>query len=545
MKRKLFAHLLLTAVVAFVLGACSSESADEKPVPHVSILANGSEIADNQVVQYIAEPNPFDEFVAGHDTEPTFSSDIPCKLEVTIDIPENQLDYFQWCGISHKCDNHKKGTFTRVQEKMNEPLGMELHAHFQKTVYTSCRVKVDVKANGERVRTFYLEYVYENNEVQPEPEPEPEAKLSVMANGKEISEGEVISYQAAKDLFGSMVAGHDTEPVFSTDIDSKLEVTIDIPENKLDHFQWCGITKECVDYNKGSYTRTLDKTSGDKTMELHAYFKAGVAATCRVNVVVKLNDKVERSFVLEYVYTVEEEKPLPDTEEFATPAKKSPVVVVSYTGQNCRYCPDQERSLEANRVKYGKENYFIAALHSLASYSQFEGTEHVSLYNEEASRYSAAMEIQAGLPHLVHNSVGTFVDDTYLEDQFKADDLLECTGSVVAVDGMYKVEINTRLRSNQKEFVKDKNIDILLWALENDIKAIQNDNGKWTYPLHQHIFRGSVNGFYGEKYEIGTPYHKTFSIPSAVSVVKNTDVIVFFKDHVTGEVYDAAQFKVN
>lgn len=235
----------------------------------------------------------------------------------------------------------------------------------------------------------------------------------------------------------------------------------------------------------------------------------------------------------------------PSQSEFAEPAFRSPVVAVEFTGQRCRYCPNLSRSLKEAQEKYGKKNYIITALHSLEDYSLDVGN-NVALFNAEAKKYAASIKVHDGLPQLAYNTLGSKVPDHVLDDLFKEDDLLECTGSVNINDkNEYVIKVKTRLRSNQIEAVDGKKIDILFWALENDIVAIQDDNGKWTFPAHQHIFRGSINGTWGESYEIGKEYQHTWAIPEGVSVKENTEVVVFFLDHESKTILDAAQFDVN
>ena len=230
-------------------------------------------------------------------------------------------------------------------------------------------------------------------------------------------------------------------------------------------------------------------------------------------------------------------------DEYADAALRSPVVAVEFTGQRCRYCPDMARALKANQERYGKENYIITALHHLSDFSSLPG-KHVSLFHPEAEKYAASIDIHSGLPQLAYNTLGPTVSDLYLDQMFQEPDLLECTGTVsYTQDKHYVIDLQTRLRRDRQEFVEGKQIDILFWALENDIVAFQDDNGKNTYPAHQHIFRGSINGTWGEPYEIGTHYSKTWKIPQEVLEDANTEVVVFFLDHDTRTILDAGQFK--
>lgn len=156
---KKFIYLLLVSVFTIAFTACSDDDEPEMKVK-VNIQNNGKEINNNDVITYNAEADVFGEFVAGPVSDPSIKTSEPCKLEVSITIPENELDYIQWCGIDHAClDYRESGTFTRSNDKAQNE-AMEMHAHFKAGVYTSCKVKVDVKVNDKPVRTFYIEYVY-------------------------------------------------------------------------------------------------------------------------------------------------------------------------------------------------------------------------------------------------------------------------------------------------------------------------------------------------------------------------------------------------
>ena len=156
---KKFIYLLVLSVFTLTFSACSDDD-EPKGNNQISITSNGVEIKNNDVVTYTAEADVFGEMVAGHNSEPSFKSKTPCKLEVSITLPENDLEYLQWCGITKECLNYKeKGTYTRVKDNVQEE-AMEMHAHFKTQTYTTCKVLVDVNINGKAERTFFIEYIY-------------------------------------------------------------------------------------------------------------------------------------------------------------------------------------------------------------------------------------------------------------------------------------------------------------------------------------------------------------------------------------------------
>lgn len=228
--------------------------------------------------------------------------------------------------------------------------------------------------------------------------------------------------------------------------------------------------------------------------------------------------------------------------KFAEPALRSPMVAVEFTGQRCRYCPNQARALQEYQDKLGKENYIIAALHHLTSFSQLpEG--QVSLYNEEAMNYAESLEIHEGLPQLAYNSLGPWRSDVPLEEVMKEDDIMECIGTATYnSNNEYNVNIKTRLRRNTKNALDGMQVDVVLWTLENKIVAFQDDNGEYTYPEHNHIFRGSINTTWGEAYEVGSEYNKTLKAPESVLDIKNTEIVALFIDHESRKILDACSF---
>lgn len=228
--------------------------------------------------------------------------------------------------------------------------------------------------------------------------------------------------------------------------------------------------------------------------------------------------------------------------QFATPALRSPIVAVEFTGQRCRYCPNMSRALIENQLKYGKENYIITALHHLESYSKLPDGQ-VSLYNEEAMTYAESMEVHEGLPQLAYNTLGPLRSDLTLEEKFKEDDLLDCVGKVTYNnENEYNINFETTLRRNMKTSLDGKQVDVVMWTLENGIVAFQDDNGNYIYPEHNHIFRGSINTTWGEDYIVGTEYSKVWKAPTSVKDISKTEIVVMFIDHDTRLILDAACF---
>ena len=160
--RKYF-YLLFAVVLACVYVACSNDG-ESIETSLISIQNKGVEVQNNDVLQFDAAENFFGEMVAGHETEPTFIAKSPCKIEVTITLPDNNLDYFKWCGFTDECSVYcEPGAYTRIVEQLVSKAGMAVHASFKSGEFASCLVRVDVKVNGKAERTFFLQYNYSDN----------------------------------------------------------------------------------------------------------------------------------------------------------------------------------------------------------------------------------------------------------------------------------------------------------------------------------------------------------------------------------------------
>lgn len=232
-------------------------------------------------------------------------------------------------------------------------------------------------------------------------------------------------------------------------------------------------------------------------------------------------------------------------EKYAPAAKRSPVVAVEFTGQACRYCPNVARNLHEWQEYYTKERFLIAALHPYESYSYY-GVGPVRLYHPEAEQYSLDMDAASGLPHVYYNSLGIKVDDDPLEVMMEKPDLLECEGEAKwTSDERLKIRLNTRLRVNRAEEWEGKEMKVLLWVLENDVNAYQNDNGAWDAGwMHEHLFRGALNGHWGETYRAGTPYEWDCPLPKEVDKAENCEVMALFILPDLHWIVDAACFEV-
>lgn len=137
------------------------------------------------------------------------------------------------------------------------------------------------------------------------------AQLQVTCNGKEVAEGEVLTFYAHEDDFGDMVAGPAMDPTFKNTTDAAYDLTVKVTtsENaKNKCLNWCGITQMCQFIMGGSETRTAKLNPGGfgLPMQLHAKFEEGEFKTYEATVMVKKGSEILTAFKEVFVYDGED-----------------------------------------------------------------------------------------------------------------------------------------------------------------------------------------------------------------------------------------------
>lgn len=137
------------------------------------------------------------------------------------------------------------------------------------------------------------------------------AQLQVTCNGKEVAEGDVLTFYAAKDDFDEISAGPAMDPTFknTSDSDYDLTVTVKTSDNaKGGGLNWCGITMMCQDIVGGSETRTgkLKVKGFPLSMQLHGVFKPNDFKTYEATVMVYKGSEYLTSFKEVFIYDGED-----------------------------------------------------------------------------------------------------------------------------------------------------------------------------------------------------------------------------------------------
>lgn len=186
---------------------------------------------------------------------------------------------------------------------------------------------------------------------------------------------------------------------------------------------------------------------------------------------------------------------------------KRNVLLEEFTGQQCTNCPDAHRAIAALKEQYG-DQFICVGIHSgvfgwaEADYGQY------GLMQDEGDVYADHWKVPSYPAGMLDRS-GTisFLTEwsTLIREELAKDSPLEMsvTASITTDKASgQQIEIATELRPSTALTGK-----LQLWVVENHIKAPQVDNGTFLPEYeHNHVYRASVNGTWGEEVVLGNIY---------------------------------------
>lgn len=228
------------------------------------------------------------------------------------------------------------------------------------------------------------------------------------------------------------------------------------------------------------------------------------------------------------------------------------VLLEDFTGQNCRNCPDAHKEIELIKEQHG-DNVIAVSVHAggfgiSVNSTNFE-TDYVGLMQPEGDEYDSRYNTLQTWPAGTVNRGSTLNSDSWATAVRNA----LSTEAEIAIDieaapsaDKSTIEITSTLRPSAN--LKGR---YQLWMTEDNIVARQRNGSKLIRDyVHNHVFRGAINGTWGEEMTLTSGVHSTLSHSVAVRNnekerwdVNNLTVVAFFYDE-TG-VLQAAKAKVS
>ncbi len=236
--------------------------------------------------------------------------------------------------------------------------------------------------------------------------------------------------------------------------------------------------------------------------------------------------------------------------QLPTIESKRNVLIEEFTGQMCTNCPDAHRGLAALTEQYGEQLISVSIHAGVLSLAEDNGTEYVGLKNDEGQEYANRWGNldMVGYPCAVFDrssEVSLFFSGKWPE--LIREELEKPTSLSINLEAHYnndstKIEITALMLPET-----DANAKLQLWITESNITAVQKDNGKLIKDyVHNHVFRGSANGTWGEDIALKSNVYSTATATVDVKDiwnVRNLAVVAFVYNDREG-VMQAAECKL-
>lgn len=211
-------------------------------------------------------------------------------------------------------------------------------------------------------------------------------------------------------------------------------------------------------------------------------------------------------------------------------AVKRQVLIEDFTGQRCVNCPNANDEIALLQQQYGADNVIAVAIHAgpLAFYTN---SRFLGLRTETGDEYYDHWHIEYQPAGMVDRQAVT----DYSSWAGRVHEELEKTASVDIVIASDLQGSKLNLTTTISGIDGDTSGKLQLWIVEDDITAFQlmPDGTRNDNYVHQHVFRATVNGLWGEDISVreGESISRSHQMElSADWKVSNLSVIAFVYD---------------
>lgn len=237
-------------------------------------------------------------------------------------------------------------------------------------------------------------------------------------------------------------------------------------------------------------------------------------------------------------------KPLAEEENTAD---LSTLLIEEYTGQYCVNCPSAAKLLH-QQTKVFKDKVVIVNMHAPRT-----GMTRPELAAQEADIYAQNFKHALSVPGVMMNRKSINNSKYAQNSALWASNILK----IVKEKPKYQLQLNKAEvnQSSQKisieiegnalnQSAEVKKTGIQVWIVEDVIAEQHTPAGTKDNYFHHNVFRGSLNGTWGEPYKLDDSYQIEAAIPENIKKIDNAKIVAFLFDMKSKEILDTQIMKL-
>ena len=215
------------------------------------------------------------------------------------------------------------------------------------------------------------------------------------------------------------------------------------------------------------------------------------------------------------------------------------VLLVEYTDQNCKNCLYATAEIE-RLLAHFSDTIVVVSIHSNPLPFPLRTSE-----GNEYEQHFKAEDHPAGIVDGGYMSHDPQVWGGFILERLKEDPVISIMMNIVFDETINQATVSVQLEGNKAL----PDIKLQLWLIENNIKhwQLMLDGTRNENYIHNHVFRASINGTWGESFSIEAGEKKQFFYPFSVQPVwKQEDLAVvgFIYHPDTDEVINVQQISL-
>jgi len=223
--------------------------------------------------------------------------------------------------------------------------------------------------------------------------------------------------------------------------------------------------------------------------------------------------------------------------------REKKVLLVEFTDQNCKNCLNATAEINKLMERFPDTIVAVSIHANPLPYPLVtkEGNEYEQHFQAE-DHPTGIIDGGSGGQYMSHDPQ---IWGGFIIERLKTEPAVDIDLSAVFDETSREASINVQLTGNKAL----SDVKLQLWIIENNIRQWQlmldgtrNDNY-----IHQHVFRASVNGTWGESFLIGTGEKKNFSYTSTMNAAwkpENIIIVAFVYRPDTDETFNVQEISL-